>query len=131
MSDIAQSLAPVRKSVVVPVDQARAFDLFTARFGEWWPLATHSVGLDDAVSVSFPSAVGQPIVETLRDGTTSVWGTLTLWDPPTTVGYSWHAGQSESLAGNVEIRFVPAGTAATVVELTHAGWERRHGAGQL
>lgn len=33
----------VEKSVTVPLSQARAFDLFTARMGEYWP-AGHSIG---------------------------------------------------------------------------------------
>jgi hypothetical protein len=54
MSEVASSLAPLRKTIAVPLAQSRAFELFTGRFGEWWPLATHSVGLDDALLVKFP-----------------------------------------------------------------------------
>ncbi len=31
------TIAPVRKSVVVDVDPARAFAVFTAGFDRWWP----------------------------------------------------------------------------------------------
>jgi hypothetical protein len=41
---VTSSVEAVRKSVTVPATPGRAFELFTARFGEWWPLATHSVG---------------------------------------------------------------------------------------
>jgi hypothetical protein len=125
MPEVASSLAPLCKTVVVPLEQSRAFEVFTTHFGKWWPLATHSVGLDDAVLVSFPQEVGGPILETMRDGTTSVWGTVTGWDPPDAVRFSWHPGQPESWAGDIEVRFTPDGVAATVVELTHSGWERR------
>jgi uncharacterized protein YndB with AHSA1/START domain len=125
MPEVASSIAPLRKTVVVPLEQSRAFKLFTARFGEWWPLATHSVGLDDALNVTFPSEVGGSIIETMRDGSTSVWGTVTRYDPPVAVGFTWHPGQPESWAGDIEVRFVPDGAAATAVALTHSGWERR------
>ena len=130
MSEVTGPLAPLRKTVTVPLDQSRAFALFTARFGEWWPLATHSVGLGDALLVRFPPAAGGQIVETARDGTTSVWGTVTKWDPPAAVCFTWHPGQPESLAGDIEVRFSPDGTigdgaVATVVTLTHSGWDRR------
>jgi Activator of Hsp90 ATPase homolog 1-like protein len=125
MSEAADSLAPLRKTVVVPVGQSHAFELFTARIGQWWPLATHSVGLDDAVLVSFPSEVGGSIVETMRDGRTSVWGAVTAWDPPVGISFTWHPGQPESWAGDIEVRFIPDSSGGTLVELTHSGWERR------
>ena len=48
----ASSIAAVRKSVTVPATPDRAFALFTAGFGDWWPLATHSVGTDKAAAVA-------------------------------------------------------------------------------
>ena len=125
MSEVASSLAPLRKTVVVPLEQSRAFELFTARFGEWWPLATHSMGLADAALVRFPREVGGPIIETMRDGSTCVWGTVTTWEPPVAVCFTWHPGHPESSAGDIEVRFGPDGAGATVVTLTHSGWERR------
>jgi uncharacterized protein YndB with AHSA1/START domain len=125
MSEPAGRLSPLRKTVVVALEPSRAFELFTAQVAQWWPLATHSVGLDDAVLVTFPSEVGGSIIETMRDGSTSVWGTVTAWDPPVAVCFTWHAGQPESSAGDIEVRFIPDGSGGTVVELTHSGWDRR------
>jgi uncharacterized protein YndB with AHSA1/START domain len=125
MSEAAGSLVPLRKTVVVPVEPSRAFELFTAGVGNWWPLATHSVGLDDAVLVSFPGEVGGSIIETMRDGRTSVWGTVTAWDPPAGISFTWHPGQPESWAGDIDLRFTPDGSGGTIVELTHSGWNRR------
>jgi uncharacterized protein YndB with AHSA1/START domain len=125
MSEVAGSLAPLHKTVVVPLDPVRAFELFTVRFGEWWPLATHSVGLADAALVRFPPEQGGAITETMRDGSTCTWGTVTSWDPPAAVCFTWHPGQPESWAGDIEVRFTPDGDGATVVTLTHSGWERR------
>jgi uncharacterized protein YndB with AHSA1/START domain len=125
MSQAADAHAPLRKTVVVPVGQAIAFELFTTRVEQWWPLATHSVGLDNAVLVRFPSELGGSIVETMQDGRTSVWGTVTAWDPPVGIAFTWHPGQEESLAGDVEVRFIPDSSGGTLVELTHSGWERR------
>ena len=125
MSEVASSLAPVRKTVTVPLDPSRAFELFTARFGEWWPLATHSVWLEDAAQVRFPCAAGGSITETMRDGSSCAWGTVTSWDPPVAVSFTWHPGQPESWAGDIEVRFTPDAGGATLVTLTHSGWERR------
>jgi uncharacterized protein YndB with AHSA1/START domain len=124
-SEAPGSLAPLGKTVVVPIDPARAFEIFTARVGDWWPLATHSVGQGEAALVRFPSEVGGVIVETQRDGTTCVWGTVTAWDPPTSLSFTWHPGQPESWAGDIDVRFIPNDAGGTIVELTHSGWERR------
>jgi uncharacterized protein YndB with AHSA1/START domain len=116
---------PVRKSVTVPVTPERAFEIFTAKFQEWWPLRTHSVGGSEAVGAVFGEGVGAPIVETLADGTTSVWGTITDWEPPHHLACTWHAGTPEAEATRVEVTFTPDVPGSTVVQLIHSGWEHR------
>jgi uncharacterized protein YndB with AHSA1/START domain len=126
MPEHAESfIAAVRKSVTVPAPPDRAFEVFTAHFGDWWPLATHSVGTDKAVGVCFGAGVGGIILETLADGTMSVWGTVTRWEPPDRVAFSWHAGTPAAEAGLVEVTFTPAEPGSTLVELVHTGWENR------
>jgi uncharacterized protein YndB with AHSA1/START domain len=119
------SIEPVRKSVTVPAAPQRAFELFTAHIQEWWPLATHSVGLQNAVGVAFGEGVGGEIVETLADGTTSVWGTVIHWEPPHRVAFTWHAGTPQTEATRVEVTFTEDGAGGTVVRVVHSGWERR------
>jgi len=119
------SVEPVRKSVTVPAAPQRAFELFTAYFHEWWPLATHSVGIGDAVSVAFGQEAGAAITETLADGTTCRWGTVTRWEPPHRVAFSWHPGTPPAEATSVEVTFTASGRGSTVVRLVHSGWERR------
>ena len=123
------SVEPVRKSVTVPAAPQRAFELFTAHIQEWWPLRTHSVGTEHAAGIAFGegagAGAGAAIVETLADGTTSVWGTVTQWEPPHRVAFSWHAGTPEAEATRVEVTFTQDGPGSTVVRLVHSGWERR------
>jgi uncharacterized protein YndB with AHSA1/START domain len=119
------SVQPVRKTVTVPAAPRRAFELFTAHIHEWWPLQTHSVGEDQAVGVAFGAGVGGEIVETLADGTTSVWGTVTDWAPPHRVAFTWHAGTPPAEATRVEVTFTEDEPGSTVVRLVHSGWEHR------
>ena len=119
------SVEPVRKSVTVPTAPQRAFELFTAHIQEWWPLRTHSVGGKGAAGVAFGEGVGGAIVETLADGSTSVWGTITDWEPPHRVAFTWHAGHAEADATHVEVTFTQDGPGGTVVRLVHSGWENR------
>lgn len=117
-------LAPVVKRVSVPGDPATAFRAFTEEMGEWWPLATHSVGGEQATGVHFGAAVGEPIVELLADGTAVPWGTVTAWDPPRRVAFTWHPGTDRATATHVDVRFTATGD-HTTVDLVHSEWERR------
>jgi len=110
--------------VTVPQPPEEAFRLFTDEMAAWWPLATHSVGGTDATGLVFEQGVGGRIVETLRNGDTTVWGIVTVWDPPARVRFTWHPGTPEDEATDVEVTFTPAG-AGTTVELVHSGWQRR------
>jgi uncharacterized protein YndB with AHSA1/START domain len=116
---------PVRKSVTVPAVPQRAFELFTAHLDEWWPLRTHSVGEERAAGVVFGAGAGAAITETLADGSESVWGIVTGWEPPHKVAFTWHPGTAEAEATSVEVTFTGDGHGGTVVALVHSGWERR------
>jgi uncharacterized protein YndB with AHSA1/START domain len=125
VTDHVISIEPILKSVTVPAAPERAFELFTAHIGDWWPLGTHSVGIEQAAGVVFGEGRGGQITETLSDGTTSVWGTVTDWEPPHRVAFTWHAGTPEAEATRVEVTFTPDGPGSTVVRLVHSGWEHR------
>ncbi len=122
--DDVEVTAPLVKTVTVPVDVHRAFELFTERITDWWPLATHSVGGEAAASVSIDGRTGGQILERLADGSTSVWGTVTDWEVAALVAFTWHPGHDADQATRVEVRFTADGD-DTRVELTHTGWERR------
>lgn len=117
-------LAPVIKQVVVPCTPERAFELFTGRIGDWWPLATHSVGEAHTTGVTVDGRVGGLVVETSDDGSTAVWGTVTVWEPPLRLCLTWHPGQEAEHATDVEVTFTDDGV-RTRVTLVHSGWERR------
>jgi hypothetical protein len=120
----SRSTAPLVKTVEVAADTARAFAVFTEELAGWWPLATHSVGGGDAVDVVLNPGLGGRIVETMSDGRTAVWGTVTVWDPPHEVAFTWHPGRAPQEATEVWVRFTPT-HAGTAVELTHGGWDAR------
>ena len=101
------NIPPIVKVVTVSAAAPEAFRIFTARFGRWWPLATHSVGRSRSAGVSFGRAVGEPIVEMLEDGSRTEWGTILTWLPPDRVAFTWHPGEPEEQATMVEVTFVP------------------------
>jgi uncharacterized protein YndB with AHSA1/START domain len=118
----ASLLQPVRKSVTVRLPRERAFELFTARIHEWWPLRTHSIGQADAQTVVFEGREGGRVYERTAAGMEHQWGTVLAWTPPDRILMTWHPGNAAHEAQRVEVRFFPV-AGGTRLELTHAGWE--------
>ena len=119
MSDAAQVPGPVRREVLVAAAPERAFDLFTGRIGAWWPLARFSVFEQDN-DVVFEEG---RLIERAADGRESVWGTVTEWDPPGSLGFTWHPGYGEEQSTDIRVTFEATGP-ETLVTLVHTGWER-------
>lgn len=117
------TIPPVEKSIVVPWDPEAAFERFTARIHEWWPLRTHAVEPDRARSCAIEPREGGRIYETLDDGSERPWGTVTVWEPPRRLAFTWHPGRDASTRQEVAIAFLPEED-GTRLELVHTGWER-------
>ncbi len=114
---------PLCKSVRVQAAPERAFHRFTAEMARWWPLKSHSVGQRDAETVVMEGREGGRILERIRGGRECVWGTITAWDPPRRVAFTWHPGDDPARAQDVEVRFTGE-TGGTRVDLEHRGFER-------
>ena len=113
----------VEKSVTVYVPVERAFEVFTAEIGTWWPLRTHAVDTERSETVVMEGRVGGRLFERAPTGEEHVWGTLVAWEPPNRIVYSWHPGRGEETAQEVEITFSPEAE-GTRVDIRHYGWEK-------
>jgi uncharacterized protein YndB with AHSA1/START domain len=112
---------PILLSVTVPLPPDRAFELFTARVAEWWPLAgDHSITGERAAGCTIEPFAGGRVFEYSHDGEEHDWGKVLAFDPPHRVVMTWHPGGGP--ATEVEVRFTPADD-GTYVELEHRGWE--------
>lgn len=116
-------LPPLVKKVRVSLSVEAAFRRFTEQIAAWWPMETHSVGEKETVAVTFEDQVGGTIFETMRNGETSVWGTVLAYDAPSLVRFTWHPGREPSTEQEVEVRF-DATDDGTEVTLTHSNWEQ-------
>jgi uncharacterized protein YndB with AHSA1/START domain len=114
--------APVRKTIVVKASQARAFDVFTARFGAWWPKSHHIAATDMADGIIEPRPGGR-WYEKGVDGSECEWGKVLVWEPPSRLVLSWHLNSKfqvdEAVESEVDVRFIAAGSDTTRVELKH------------
>jgi uncharacterized protein YndB with AHSA1/START domain len=112
---------PVLRSVAVAVDAERAFEVFTRRIGDWWPLAQYGCFGEETDGVAFE---GARLVERSKSGGEAVWGEILAWEPPFRIAFTWHPGAEDGAPmTEVEVRFRPQG-GSTTVELEHTGWER-------
>jgi uncharacterized protein YndB with AHSA1/START domain len=109
--------------VTVSVPVRRAFEVFTAEIGTWWPLRTHAVDTERSETVVMEGRVGGRLFERTPTGEEHVWGTLVAWEPPNRIVYSWHPGRGEETAQEVEITFSPEAE-GTRVDIRHYGWEK-------
>jgi len=114
---------PIRRSIGVPWNQHAAFERFTSHFGDWWPRYSHSIGGKRVKRLVFECRVGGLIYEEHYDGTRMLWGTVTAFDAPNRVAFTFHPSREESDAQLIEVRFLPDGV-GTRVELTSSGWDK-------
>jgi len=120
MPNASQSIAPIRKSLVVEASRERAFRVFTEEHGAWWPLATHHIGKKPAETVVIEPRAGGRWFERATDGDTCLWGHVQVWDPPNRLVLLWQVtadyAYDEAFSTEVEVRFVVLGPALTRVE---------------
>lgn len=113
------TVAPIRRAVIVDAPPARAFEVFTADFGGWWPVAEYGVfGEGSTVTM----AAGE-IVETSAGGEQAKWGSVTAWQPPEHVAFTWHPSRDGAArSSQVDVHFTDL-DGQTLVVLEHSGWE--------
>jgi uncharacterized protein YndB with AHSA1/START domain len=114
--------AHVRKTIRVNVPRERAFEVFTARFGSWWP-KSHHIAAAEMQNVVIEPRLGGRWYEIGVDGAECDWGKVLAWEPPQRLVLSWHLNGKfqldENVASEVDVRFIADGAEATRVELEH------------
>ena len=123
--------AVVRRQIVVEAPVEKAFDVFTARFGDFKPPEHNLLGAPIAETV-FEPRVGGHIYDRGTDGSECHWARVLVYEPPHRVVFSWDIGPTWQLepdsqnASEVEVLFVAETPQRTRVELEHRNLDR-HG----
>jgi uncharacterized protein YndB with AHSA1/START domain len=110
MTEIA--LTPVVCTVEIAAPRERVFELFTepAELVKWWP---------DAVALE-PREGGDVHLE-FPNG--DVNGTITTFDPPAALGFTWVRSAAPDVVTQVDVELTETDDGGTRVELRHTGWE--------
>ena len=125
--------AVVRRQVVVEAPVERAFQVFTARFGDFKPREHNLLAAPIAETV-FEPRVGGHIYDRATDGSECHWARVLAYEPPDRVVFSWDIGPTWQIAtepentSEVEVRFIAETPQRTRVELEHRNIDR-HGPG--
>ncbi len=130
----------VRSSIVVDTPIDRAFAVFTADIGSWWPPEHHILQSPLAEMVFEPRAGGH-VYDRGVDGTECRWARVLVYEPPERVVISWDISLqwqvevNQDKTSEVEVRFVAEAPERTRVDLEHRnidrhgdGWEQMRGA---
>lgn len=129
MTESAPAVVLRRIVVAAPID--RAFEVFTARFGDFKP-AEHNLLAAPIVETEFEPRVGGNIVDRGADGSECRWARVLVYEPPNRVVFSWDISPRWSLESDpentseVEVCFVAEAADRTRVELEHRNIDR-HG----
>lgn len=134
MSGAGRTVAPgdqARVSVLVEVEPAAAFRIFTEEIDQWWRRGLKyrvagarrgtihlEAGLGGRLFESFESGAGTQVVQT---------GQVTAWEPPARLVFEWRATNFAPMESTeVEVLFAPSAS-GTLVTVTHRGWSRIRG----
>jgi len=118
----SENAEPIRQSVHVDCPVEDAFRLFTEGFGKWWPLATNSGSGGSAQTCEIEPWVGGRVLERSRSGDEREWGTVTAWNPPDNLEFTWNPGGPKDQRQTVSVEFQKEASGAKVT-LTHRGWQ--------
>jgi uncharacterized protein YndB with AHSA1/START domain len=130
---MTQTTDAVTHSVLVPLSPEDAFELFTTRFGDWWPKHSHHISDAPAAEALLEPREGGRWFERAEDGSECDWGYVRELDAPERILLAWHLtpdwkfDPSPSKATEVEVTFT-AEDGQTRVTLEHRGFEI-HGEG--
>ncbi|KUI14395.1 ATPase [Mycobacterium lehmannii] len=125
--------AVIRHDITVKAPLARAFQVFTERFGDFKPREHNLLGVPIAETVLEPRAGGR-IYDRGVDDSVCVWARVLVVEPPRRLVFSWDIGatwQVESdptRCSEVEVLFTAEADGGTRVTLEHRHIER-HGDG--
>ncbi|MEO1135372.1 MAG: SRPBCC domain-containing protein [Pseudomonadota bacterium] len=118
------SIPPVVKKLRLNAPAEKAFHHFTQNIHLWWPLSTHSLAQNEAISVVFEARKGGRIFETTRDGKQRDWGTVLECDAPNRIVFSWVLEDLPN-ATEIEVEIEEEAQGGCILTLTHRGWETR------
>ncbi len=119
--------AAVRRSLEVNANIERAFEVFTAGFGSWWP-HSHTISKGKLKTAVIEPRVGGRWYGEDEDGTKTDWGRVLAFERPSHLVLAWQINSDwrfdPTVVSEVELRFTALAANLTRVDLEHRHLER-------
>lgn len=122
MKNKKENVEPIEQSIHVDCPFEDAFRLFTEGFGKWWPLAPGRASNGASGTCEIEPWVGGRVLERSDSGVEREWGSVTAWDPPGALEFTWHPGGPKDERQTVSVEFQKEAD-GTRVTLVHRGWQ--------
>ncbi len=123
----------VKAEVTVPLSREEAFELFTRKFGHWWP-HDYSYSGEVLAGIEFGRAEGEWCYELGPHGFRCDFGRISKWEPPSRVAFTWQIGPKStpqpnpSKASLVTVTFAERSAGQVSVTVEHSDFAK-HGEG--
>jgi uncharacterized protein YndB with AHSA1/START domain len=111
--------SPVDRELAIRCSSDRAFAIFTAQVGKWWPNEFTGSGVNLADAVIEPN-VGGRVDEVNDHGGEYDWGSVRIWEPRHRVVLTWTLGLSSVTPTEVDAE-ISGDADACVMRLQHRG----------
>lgn len=128
-----EAIESVTSEVTVPLSRKDAFELFTSRFGHWWP-RDYSYSREVLDAIVFGEDQGEWCYERGPNGFRCDWGRIVEWGPPAKIAFTWQIGPKSipqpnpNNASLITVRFAERSVGQTSVTVEHGDFAR-HGEG--
>jgi hypothetical protein len=121
-----ETVAAIRKQVIVQAPQQRAFEVFTAEMTSWWP-ADHHIGEAPIEEVVIEPREGGRWYTRHQDGSETRTGYVAAWEPHDRLVLTWQISAGweydPKLITTVELNFIAESPERTRVTLEHRDLE--------
>ncbi|MEP6650378.1 MAG: glyoxalase superfamily protein [Lapillicoccus sp.] len=124
-----EAAAPIVLSLWVARPPDQAFEVFTARFGEWWPRDAYSPG--PLTDIRVEPRVGGSVTMLPESSDAFVLGEVLVWEPPRHYAQSFTLAQDPAYPSRLDVTFEEAPhVGGTRVRFAHGGWTPANVAGR-
>ena len=83
-----ETIAPIRKQIVIDAAQAHVFSVFTDGIDKWWP-REHHIGASPLKQANIEPKKDGRWYSTSQDGSEVNIGKVLVWEPPTRLVLTW------------------------------------------
>jgi catechol 2,3-dioxygenase-like lactoylglutathione lyase family enzyme len=124
-----EAAAPIVLHLWVACSPEQAFDVFTGRFGEWWPRDAYSPGPLRGIRVE--PHVGGEVRMLPESGDEYLLGEVLAWEPGRHYAQSFTLAQDPAYPSRLDVHFEEAKhVGGTRVRFAHGGWTPANVAGR-